>query len=109
MIDLFEHLELLPIEVLSILEKYSELDENYENCANLVYELEEVGYTCEYYLDAEPYNLRNIEFDNWINDDNVIKFDNGYGTQDAQYNNRLDEIGLYKYFIKEFGSVKTIL
>jgi len=56
--DLFEHLELLPIEVLSILEKYSQLDETYENCANLVYDLEEVGYTCEYYLDAEPYNLR---------------------------------------------------
>ena len=75
MIDLFEHLELLPIEVLSILEKYSELSETYENCGNLVSELEHVGYTCDYYLDAEPYGLRPIgvelvELEGWehIND-----------------------------------------
>lgn len=103
MIDLFEHLELLPIEVLSILEKYSELSETYENCGNMVSELEQVGYTCDYYLDAVLFDLRNIQFDNWVNDDNIIKFDNGYATQDAQYNNRLDEVELYKYFMKEFG------
>ena len=109
MIDLFEHLELLPIEVLSILEKYSELSETYENCGNMVYELEQVGYTCDYYLDAEPFDLRNIQFDNWVNDDNIIKFDNGYATQDALYNNRLkDEVELYKYFMKEFGILNNI-
>ena len=63
MIDLFEHLELLPIEVLSILEKYSELSETYENCGNMVSELEQVGYTCDYYLDAVVFDLRNIQFD----------------------------------------------
>ena len=109
MIDLFEHLELLPIEVLSILEKYSELSETYENCGNMVSELEQVGYTCDYYLDAEPFDLRNIQFDNWVNDDNIIKFDNGYATQDALYNNRLkDEVELYKYFMKEFGILNNI-
>jgi hypothetical protein len=42
-------------------------------------------------------------FIEWLNNDNVIKFDNGYGTQDAQYNNRLKTIrDLYKYFLKEF-------
>ena len=109
MIDLFEHLELLPIEVLSILDKYSELSDTYDNCRNLVYELEQVGYTCDYYLDAEPFDLRNIQFDNWVNDDNIIKFDNGYATQDALYNNRLkDEVELYKYFMKEFGILNNI-
>jgi hypothetical protein len=44
-------------------------------------------------------------FDEWIEDGNVIKFKDGYGTQDAQYCNRLkDEKELYKYFIKEFGN-----
>jgi len=44
-------------------------------------------------------------FDEWIEDGNVIEFKDGYGTQDAQYCNRLkDEKELYKYFIKEFFS-----
>ena len=46
------------------------------------------------------------EFLDWINDDNVIQFSNGFGTQDAQYRNRLKNYTeLYKYFIKEFISV----
>ena len=44
-------------------------------------------------------------FNEWLNDDNVIKFADGYGTQDAQYSNRLkDKKELLKYFIKEFIS-----
>jgi hypothetical protein len=42
-------------------------------------------------------------FKEWYNDDNVIKFVDGYATQDAQYCNRLKTIrDLYKYFLKEF-------
>jgi len=42
-------------------------------------------------------------FFEWFNDGNVIKFKDGYGTQDAQYCNRLKGIKeLYKYFLKEF-------
>ena len=55
--DLFETPELLPLDVQAILVKYSNKDFNYNNCGNLVDELEEVGYTCEYGLDAIPYDL----------------------------------------------------
>lgn len=55
--DLFETPELLPLDVQAILVKYSNKDFNYNNCGNLVDELELVGYTCEYGLDAIPYDL----------------------------------------------------
>jgi hypothetical protein len=43
-------------------------------------------------------------FDAWV-DDNVIKFADGYGTQDAQFKNRIvSEKDLFIYFVKEFGS-----
>ncbi len=56
--DMFEYYDELPIEVQLILDKFSESENDYENCANLVEELEMVGWTCDYYLDAEPYGLR---------------------------------------------------
>ena len=59
--DLFDTPEVLPLEVQAILEKYSNKDFNYENCSNLVDELEQVGYTCEYGLDASPYDLKKVE------------------------------------------------
>ena len=58
--DMFEHYNELPIEVQAVLDKYSEFDNTYEECANLVADLESVGWTCDYYLDAEPYGLRPI-------------------------------------------------
>lgn len=59
-IDLFEHYEELPLELKEILDKYCDGDFDYEKCAKLVEELETIGYTCDYYLDAEPYNLRKL-------------------------------------------------
>jgi hypothetical protein len=59
--DMFEHYNELPIEVKSVLEKYFEMENSYEFCANLVEDLEKVGWTCDYYLDAEPYGLRPID------------------------------------------------
>lgn len=45
----------------------------------------------------------NQAFNEWIEDDNVIEFNDGFGTQDACYTNRLkDKKELLKYFIKEF-------
>ena len=58
--DLFSTPELLPLEVQAILDKYEESDFSYESCGNLVAELEEVGYTCDYGLDATPYDLRKV-------------------------------------------------
>lgn len=59
-VDLFEQHETLPIEVQAILNKYCDGDNSFDKCAELVAELETVGYTCEYGLDAEPYGLRKI-------------------------------------------------
>jgi len=60
--DLFNNIESLPQDVQSVLEKYQEdWEDTYENCANMQDELEELGYTFDYYLDATPYNLRKME------------------------------------------------
>jgi len=59
-IDLFEQWELLPNEAQEILYRYSDEEQTYENCANMLKEFNAIGYTFEYYLDAEPYNLRKI-------------------------------------------------
>jgi|SRR3989344_3286735 len=58
--DLFEQYETLPQPVKTILDKYAEMENDYEACGNLVNELNTVGYTCEYGLDADPFNLRRI-------------------------------------------------
>ena len=58
--DLFETPEVLPADVKAVIEKFSELDTTYINCADLVQELNKVGYTCEYGLDASPYNLTKL-------------------------------------------------
>ena len=58
--DMFEFYDELPIEVKLVLDKYYDFDNTYENCANLVNDLEQVGWTCDYYLDAEPFDLRKL-------------------------------------------------
>ena len=43
------------------------------------------------------------DFDAWMEDGNVIKMQDGYATQDAQYRNRLKDLDeLKEYFYKEF-------
>ena len=57
--DLFETPELIPSEVQAILETFDEESANtYLELARLVNELEDIGYTFDYYLDADPYGLR---------------------------------------------------
>jgi len=58
--DLFEDYDVLPNEVKEIIDSYDSKENTYENCATLVAELEDVGYTCEYGLDAEPFNLQKL-------------------------------------------------
>ena len=58
--DLFEIYETLPMEVQEVINNFSEKDNDYENCAKLVEELNAVGYTCDYGLDASPYDLKQI-------------------------------------------------
>ena len=57
-LDLFADYENLPGEVQAILDKHCTGDQTYEDCAALVRDLEAVGYTCDYGLDAEPHSLR---------------------------------------------------
>ena len=59
--DLFETPELIPSEVQEILETFDEDKPNtYLELDRLVNELENIGYTFEYWLDGESYGLRPI-------------------------------------------------
>lgn len=58
--DLFEHYETLPDNVKSIINSYENEENDYNTCQRLIDDLEEVGYTCEFGLDAEPFNLQKI-------------------------------------------------
>jgi hypothetical protein len=62
--DLFEHHEYIPSELQEVLDRYEEklIDGiDYNELAEMVKACNEVGYTFEYYLDAEPYFLRKSE------------------------------------------------
>jgi hypothetical protein len=59
-VDLFEDYEDQPQEVQRILSKYEIEDNNYDVLQNLKAELEAIGYTMDFGLDAEPYDLRKI-------------------------------------------------
>lgn len=60
--DLFETPELIPSEVQSILETFNEDDctNDYRDLERLLKLIESLGYTFDYGLDAEPYNLRKL-------------------------------------------------
>ena len=59
-IDLLEHHEMLPASVQVILIKFAEQSNDYETCSQLEDDLNAVGFTIDYGLDAEPYNLRKL-------------------------------------------------
>lgn len=56
MTDLFEQWETLPIEVLETLDRHGEIDD-YIKADALLKELNQLGYTFDYDLSSEPYNL----------------------------------------------------
>jgi hypothetical protein len=74
--DLFETPDLMPIDVQIVLESFDEDAPNtYHELQRLVNEIEPLGYTFDYFLDAEPYGLRPIgmelvELEGWehVND-----------------------------------------
>ena len=86
--DLFEKdFTELPVEVQEVLSNYVYEDFNYESCANLVDDLNSVGYTCEFGLSAEPFGLRKLSiYDNW----NDIEID-------AVFNTILKDIQIYSW------------
>lgn len=59
--DLFETPEKIPSEVATILDKHREGEFTYSNLPELKAELEKVGYTIDYCLDAIPFDLRKVE------------------------------------------------
>lgn len=61
--DLFETPELIPNEVQLVLESFNEDIDSYQELDRLLAELEPLGYTFDYYLDAEPYGLRPIDME----------------------------------------------
>ena len=68
MIDLFETPEVLPDEVLVIIGKFEKSENDYKDCQKLVKRLNAVGYTCEFGLDAIPFNLQKIDESKIYND-----------------------------------------
>lgn len=57
--DLFETPEAIPENIQAILDTFSEETGNtYTELQRLVNEIEPLGYTFDYYLDAEAYGLR---------------------------------------------------
>jgi hypothetical protein len=58
--DLFETPELIPQDVQAILETFNEDADPYHELDRLTNELEAIGYTFDYYLDADPYGLRPV-------------------------------------------------
>lgn len=57
-IDLFENPELIPANVMEVLNTFDENGDGYIECRRVLEEVEQLGYTFSYYLDAEPYFLR---------------------------------------------------
>jgi hypothetical protein len=60
-IDLFTTPEVLPAEVLEIIERLSESDYCYETNRLALKCMEKLGYTFDFGLDAEPFDLKKIE------------------------------------------------
>lgn len=61
--DLFETPELIPDNVQAVLETFNEDADSYRELDRLLSEIEPMGYTFDYYLDAEPYGLRPIDME----------------------------------------------
>jgi hypothetical protein len=61
-VDLFEDYENIPANVQTVLDKYEDafVDGDYDGLAKAHAELETIGYTFEYYLDGQAYDLRKI-------------------------------------------------
>lgn len=56
-----KHYDDLPIEVTDVFDNEDMNDLDYTMLARMVENLEKIGWTMEYYLDAEPFNLHKIE------------------------------------------------
>ena len=65
-IDLFSTPELLPEQIKAILDTFDVETLSYQDCETMLAEMEKLGYTFEFGLDATPFNLRISEIENVI-------------------------------------------
>jgi hypothetical protein len=56
---LFEVYQLQPENLKELLQRYDFDNLNYKDCENLLIEVQKIGYTFEFGLDAVPFNLQN--------------------------------------------------
>lgn len=61
--DLFNHYEYLPEVVQKLIDLNTEF-QSYEDCEEFKNQLHKIGYTCEYGLDFQPYNLQELKTTN---------------------------------------------
>jgi hypothetical protein len=61
--DLFETPELIPSEIQAVLNTFNDDSDPYIELARIAREIEPLGYTFDFYLDAEPFGLRPIDMD----------------------------------------------
>jgi hypothetical protein len=61
MIDLFELIETLPLDIQNVLGGFEREGYNYETCAKYLAILEAKGYTFEHGLDGTPFNLTKLD------------------------------------------------
>lgn len=57
MANLFKTPELIPNDVKSIIDSYTDI-EDYNQCEALKEQLNKIGYTIDYDLSAQPFNLK---------------------------------------------------
>ena len=60
MIDLFEAIETLPLDIQNVLGSFEREGYDYETCAKYLAILEAKGYTFEHGLDGTPFNLTKL-------------------------------------------------
>ena len=101
-IDLLKNYHLLPQDVQDALASFDENEDGYKECARVLELVEQLGYTFDYYLDAVPYDLRLMDFDWWLNSDNVVKVEGGYITQCTQWKGVFTFDEVKKYYKKEY-------
>lgn len=59
--DLFQSIDSLPKRVQQILWEYAWEEKSYEACERMLEDLQAEGYTFEFGLDAEPFNLTKMD------------------------------------------------
>lgn len=120
--DLFEFYEEQPKELREVCERWEEKCSNgldYNDCANFLNEVNQVGFTFEYYLDAEPYDLRpmteeerhdyinenGLNFSLYLLDDTVVKIsENEYKNQETQHKISFTKEQLKDWYNKEYNN-----